>query len=279
MTSEVIVERRSGGYGRGMSGRASPVGGLLRQWRHTRRMSQLALASHAAVSARHLSFVESGRSAPSRDMIITLASALDVPLRDRNQLLLAGGYAPAYRESALTDPAMASVRQALDRVLAHHEPYPAVVMDRHWTVLAMNEPATTMFDFLLQGAPATTEPPNVVRLMFGPLRPYVDNWDEVGPGLVQRVHREAVGGTLDATAEALLAEVLSGSDIPPAWRIPDRTATIVPVIPVRFSRDGVTVNYFSMVSTVGTPQDITAQEIRLECFFPVDDATSAYRWV
>jgi transcriptional regulator with XRE-family HTH domain len=254
------------------------VGGLLRQWRHTRRMSQLALASHAAVSPRHLSFVESGRSTPSRDMIITLASALDVPLRDRNQLLLAGGYAPVYRESALTEPAMAAVRQALDRVLAHHEPYPAVVMDRHWTVLETNGPAAAMFDFLLRDSPPVAGPSNVVRLMFGPLRPYVSNWDQVGPGLVQRIHREAVGGALDPVAEALLAEVLSQPGVPASWRIPDLTAPIVPVIPVMFLKNDVSVSYFSMVTTVGTPHDITAQEIRLESFFPADEPTGAYRW-
>ena len=254
-----------------------PVGRMLAQWRQTRRLSQLALAANARVSARHLSFVESGRAAPSRDMIITLAAALDVPLRDRNQLLLAGGFAPVYRETALAEPGMAPVRDALQRVLRHHEPYPAVVMDRYWNVLTTNDSAAAMFEFLLQGQP---ENANVVRLMFtvDGLRPYVTNFDEVGPALIQRVHREAVGGTVDERTEALLAEVLGQPGIPPGWRRPDHTATIVPVVPVRFARDGVAVSYFSMVTTVGTPQDVTAQEIRLECFFPTDDATVRHRW-
>jgi len=255
----------------------SPVGHLLQQWRQNRRMSQLALASHARVSSRHLSFVESGRSAPSRDMILTLAAALEVPLRDRNQLLLAGGYAPIYRETPLADAAMAPVRAALRRVLDHHEPYPAVVLDRYWNVLATNAPAAAMFGFLLAGGPQP-ERANVVRLVFGPLRPYVSNFDEVGPALIQRVHREAVGGTPDIETERLLAEVLALPGVPASWRRPELTAPIVPLVPLSFARDGVAVSYFSMVSTVGTPQDVTAQEIRLESLFPVDASTEEHRW-
>src|SRR6185369_9882486 len=121
---------------------ASSVGHLLAQWRQNRRLSQLALAGQARVSARHLSFVESGRSQPSREMIMTLAAALDVPLRDRNQLLLAGGFAPLFRETPLAEPSMAPVRTALERALRHHEPFPAVVMDRGWNILATNDAAT-----------------------------------------------------------------------------------------------------------------------------------------
>jgi transcriptional regulator with XRE-family HTH domain len=253
------------------------VGHLLQQWRRTRRLSQLALAGTARVSPRHLSFVESGRAAPSRDMIITLAAALDVPLRDRNQLLLAGGFAPIYHETPLTDPAMAPIHGALRRVLRHHEPFPAVLLDRHWNVLATNGPAAAMFAFLLTGAEAP-QPPNVLRLMFGPLRPYVTNFDDVGPGLVQRVHREAVGGAVDARTGALLAEVLALPGIPAGWRRPDVTAPLTPMVPVRFARDAVSVSYFSMVTTVGTPQDVTAQELRLESFFPVDQVTEHHRW-
>jgi transcriptional regulator with XRE-family HTH domain len=253
------------------------VGDLLQQWRRARRLSQLALAGTANVSPRHLSFVESGRATPSRDMIITLATALDVPLRDRNQLLLAGGFAPIYRETPLADPAMAPIQDALRRMLRHHEPYPAVLLDRHWNVLAGNEPAGAMFAFLLAGA-GDQPPPNVLRLIFGPLRPYVANFHEVGPGLIQRVYREAVGGAVDPPTRALLAEVLARPGIPPAWRRPDLTTPLTPMVPVSFARDGVAVSYFSMVTTVGTPQDVTAQELRLESFFPVDPATERHRW-
>jgi transcriptional regulator with XRE-family HTH domain len=256
---------------------ATAVGEVLRQWRHVRKFSQLALAGHARVSSRHLSFVESGRAAPSRDMILTLAAALDIPLRDRNQLLLAGGYAPIYLETPLSDPAMASVRGALESVLSHHEPHPAVVMDRHWNITDANAPAVAMFTFLLGEPPPAAG--NVLRLMFGPLRPYVANFTEVGPALIQRVHREAVAGVVDAETSSLLSEILALPGIPASWRRPDLTVPIVPVIPVRFARDSVAVNYFSMVTTVGTPADITAQEIRLEAFFPLDAATAEHRWI
>jgi transcriptional regulator with XRE-family HTH domain len=259
-----------------LSGNGS-VGHLLQQWRQVRRLSQLALASNANVSPRHLSFVESGRATPSRDMIITLATALDVPLRDRNQLLLAGGFAPIYRETPLTDPAMAPIHDALHRVLRHHEPYPAVLLDRHWNVLAANDPAAAMFSFLLTGVDAP-QPPNVIRRIFGPLRPYVTNFNDVGPGLIQRVHREAVGGAIDPQTQALLADVLALPGIPAGWRRPDPTTPLTPMVPVNFARDTVTVSYFSMVTTVGTPQDVTAQELRLESFFPVDPATERHRW-
>jgi transcriptional regulator with XRE-family HTH domain len=246
-------------------------------------MSQLTLATEARVTPRHVSFVESGRSRPSRDMGLTLAGTLDVPLRDRNQLLLAAGYAPLYRETDLDEAAMAPVRAAVSRMLAHHEPFPAVVLDRHWNITQANASATAMFAYLL-GGPGPGPGPgdkvsNVVRLMFTALRPRVSNWDEIAPALLQRVHREAVGGVPDDATRALLDEVLNLPDIPDRWRTPDLDAPLVPVVPVHFDRDGVRVRYFSMVTTVGTPQDIAAQEIRLESFFPADAATEAYRWV
>src|SRR5215207_3466510 len=241
---------------------ASPVGALLQHWRRERRMSQLVLSHEAGVTQRHVSFVESGRANPSREMVLTLARALDVPLRERNQMLLAAGYAPHYRETGLDAESMAHVRAALDRVLEHHEPYPAVLMDRHWNLIQANGAATAMFAFLLDEPPAG--PPNVVRLMFTSLRPYVANWQQTGEALVQRVHREAVGGVPDPRTTGLLDEVLALPDVPAAWRTPDFAATPLPVLPVRFAKDGADVSYFSLVTTAGTPQDVTLQEIRLE---------------
>ncbi|WP_206066853.1 helix-turn-helix domain-containing protein [Nonomuraea composti] len=253
---------------------STPLGDLLRHWRRVRRMSQLALAHHAQVSPRHLSFVESGRSTPSREWIMGLAGALQIPLRERNDLLLAAGYAPAYRETSIAEPAMATIRAALERVLTHHEPYPAVVMDRHWNITQANHPAEVMFRYLRATPPATASA-NVIRLMFDPreLRPHVANWDEVAPALIQRVHREAVGGLPDATTRALLEEIL-----PPDRRGPDLRAPLLPVVPVTFAKDGLTVSYFSMITTVGTPQDVTAQELRVESFYPADPETVRHRW-
>jgi transcriptional regulator with XRE-family HTH domain len=255
----------------------SPVGTLLQHWRRERRMSQLALSTEAGVTPRHVSFVESGRANPSREMVLTLARALDVPLRERNQMLLAAGYAPLYRETGLDAEQLAQVRAALDRMLEHHEPFPAVVMDRHWNVLMANGPASAMFAFLL-GDEGGGDPPNVVRLMFGPLRPYVANWEQTGEALVQRVHREAVGGMPDPETLRLLDDVLSLPGVPAEWRRPDFNAGALPILPVEFARGEVAVSYFSMVTTVGTPQDVTLQEIRVEAFFPADERTHAHRW-
>jgi transcriptional regulator with XRE-family HTH domain len=259
--------------------RPSPVGRLLRHWRRVRRMSQLDLAVEARVTPRHVSFVESGRSRPSREMVLVLAAALDVPLRERNQMLLAAGYAPLYRETGVDEPAMSQVRAALERVLRHHEPFPAVVMDQHWDVVMTNAAAAAMFAWLL-GGERSKQPANVLRLMFDPdgLRPFVANWEQVGEALVQRVHREAIGGVPDARTAALLKELLALPGVPERWRAPDFSAAPVPVIPVAFRKDGLDVSYFSMVTTVGTPQDVTAQELRIESFFPADEATEARRW-
>ncbi|HZA41970.1 MAG TPA: helix-turn-helix transcriptional regulator [Actinomycetota bacterium] len=266
---------RSSSSGRRLA--PSPVGVLLQHWRRERRMSQLVLSSEAGVTPRHVSFVESGRSHPSRDMVLTLARALDVPLRERNELLLAAGYAPIYRETGLDDEALSQVRDALDRVLRHHEPYPAVVMNRYWDVMLTNAAADSMFAWLLDGAEGE-QPPNVIRLMFKKIRSFVSNWEQFGEALVQRVHREAIGGVSDPTTAALLDEVLALPGIPPGWRSPDFGATHLPVLPIHFAKDGFEVSYFSMVTTVGTPQDITLQEIRLESFFPADSRTERHRW-
>ncbi len=186
---------------------ASPVGTLMRHWRRERRMSQLVLAAETGTTQRHVSFVESGRSQPSRELVLRLARALDVPLRERNQLLLAAGYAPHYRETGLDAPALAQVHAALQRMLAQQEPYPAVVMDRHWDITDANDAATDLFTRLLDGPPPA--PANVIRLMFGPLRPHVANFDLTGEALIARVHREAVGGIPDPRTIALLDEVLA----------------------------------------------------------------------
>jgi transcriptional regulator with XRE-family HTH domain len=239
-------------------------------------MSQLVLSTEAGVTPRHVSFVESGRAQPSRDMVITLARALDVPLRERNQMLLAAGYAPLYRETGLDEESMSRVRAALERVLAHHAPDPAVVMDRHWNVVSANAAASALFAWLLDGADPG-DPPNVVRLMFTRLHRHVANWDQTGEALIQRVHREAVGGIPDPHTASLLNEVLSLPHVPEAWRRPDFVTTPLPMLPVEFVKDGVALSYFSLVTTVGTPQDVTLQEIRIESFFPADARTESHR--
>jgi transcriptional regulator with XRE-family HTH domain len=258
---------------RTQSGEGS-VGSLIQQWRKTRQLSQLALATQAEISARHLCFVETGRAKPSREMVLLLSHALDVPLRERNALLLAAGFAPMYVESKLDGESLAPVRRALDAILRQQEPFPAVVMNRCWDILHTNRAAAHFFGILL-GDRLSAAPTNVLRLMFHPdwLRPRVANWNAVAESLVRRVYREALGGTPDETTRQLLTEILGYPGVPPAVRQVDARAPLFPVVPVHFTQDGRPFNYFSTVTTLGTPQDITAQEIRIECFFPADPET------
>jgi transcriptional regulator with XRE-family HTH domain len=258
---------------------ASPVGELLRHWRGVRHLSQLALAGEVATTQRHLSFIESGRSQPSRAMLLRLARTLDIPIRERNQLLLAAGFAPLYREAGLESEEATQVRAAVERVLEAHEPYPAVVMDRHWNVLTTNSAAGAFFGWLL-GERELEGPPNVIRLMFDPdgLRPFVHNWEDIAEALIQRVHREAVGGFPDAETVALLDQALGYPGVPSQWRTPDFRNPPLPVVPVDFQKHGLALSYFSTVTTLGTPQDAMLQEIRIESFFPSDDATAAHAW-
>jgi transcriptional regulator with XRE-family HTH domain len=250
------------------------VGTLLQYWRKTRSLSQLALAHDAEVSPRHISFLETGRAKPSREMVMLLSNVLDVPLRERNMLLLAAGFAPVYAETRLDAPELGAVQAALRAILSQQEPFPAVVMNRHWDILQTNEAAQRFFGLLL-GERASAGPANVVRMMFDPngLRPFVSNWEAVAEALIQRVHREAVGGISDPATDQLLEEVLAYPDVPKRLRRLNLGAPSLPVIPVCFRKGEHAFNFFSTVTTLGTPQDVTLQELRIECFFPADAAT------
>ena len=194
-----------------------------------------------------------------------------------NGLLLAAGFAPAFRESTLQDPEVAPVRAAIAAILKQQEPYPAVVMNRQWNIVETNEAASRFFGMLLEDR----KPPdtgNVLRLMFHPegLRPSVENWEAVAHALERRVHRESIGGSLDDAGRRLLSEVLSYPGVPASWRSAgiDPGAPLVPVIPVSFRHGDRSFHFFSAVTVLGTPQDVTLQELRIECFFPLDDGTS-----
>jgi transcriptional regulator with XRE-family HTH domain len=250
------------------------VGVMLRQWRRSRRLSQLALAAEATVSMRHLCFIETGRARPSRTMVLRLAEALDVPLRERNELLLAAGFAPMYRESQLDEPMLSAVQGALDAILAQQEPFPAVVMDRGWNIRQTNDAAARLFGLLTAGYADLPGPANVLRMMLHPdgVRRYVTNWPEVAEALLRRARREAIGGVTDEHARQILAEVLTYAGMPQLGATPDEPP-LLPIVPVRFARDGSQFAYFSTVTTLGTAQDITLQELRIECFHPADGAT------
>jgi transcriptional regulator with XRE-family HTH domain len=255
--------------------KVSPAGVLLRQWRDVRGKTQLDLSFDAGVSQKHISFVEGGRSIPSRQMLLDLAQALDIPLRERNALLVAAGYAPLYSDQALDAPVMSSISKALQRMLRQHEPFPAIVMDRHWNVLMNNDAAPQLFDCFIDMA-ARPKPRNLLHLMFDPagMRPFIANWPDTARGLLARVYREALGHVIDEKTKALLVELSQYPGVKPEWRAPSPN-DVMPMIPLSFVKDGVRLNYFSMITTVGTPQTVTAEELRLECMFPADDATES----
>jgi transcriptional regulator with XRE-family HTH domain len=258
------------------------LGALLRHWRAVRAKSQLDLSLDSGVSQRHISFIEGGRSAPSRQMLLNIAQALDVPLRERNALLLAAGYAPMYPEDTWNAPEMQSVTSAIARMLRQHEPYPAVVMDRYWNVLMANDFAPRFFNCFIDMS-ARQEPRNLLHLMFDPegMRPFIKNWEDVAKSLIQRVYRESVGRVIDDKTQELLSTLLAYPGTKSDWKSPIVLSAVpvnpaVPVIPLSFMKDDKTLNYFSMVTTVGTPQTVAAQELRIESMFPADDATDKY---
>jgi transcriptional regulator with XRE-family HTH domain len=249
---------------------AAMVGPLLRDWRRRRRLSQLDLALEAGISARHLSFVETGRSKPSREMVLHLAEELEVPLRDRNRLLLAAGYAPVYGERGLDAPEMEPVREALDVVLRGHEPYPAAAVDRGWNLVAANRGVA----LLLEGvAPELLEPPaNVLRISLHPdgVAPRIANLGQWRAHLLERLGRQ-VALTADDELGALLEE-LRGYPAPDGGE-PEPGASDI-AVPLRLRHDGGELAFISTVTTFGTAVDITVAELAIESFFPADAATA-----
>jgi transcriptional regulator with XRE-family HTH domain len=252
---------------------ANQAGVILRQWRGSRGKTQLDLSFDSGISQKHISFVESGRSTPSRQTLLDLAQALEIPLREQNTLLLAAGYAPVHSQDPLDAPAMTSITKALKRMLHQHEPFPAIVMDRHWNVLMTNDASPRFFDCFIDMS-ARPEPRNLLHLMFDPegMRPFIANWKTMARSLLARVHREALGRVIDAGTRHLLDELAKYPDVAPEWRNPS-TDDVLPMIPLSFRKGGVTLNYFSMITTVGTPQTVTAEEMRLESMFPADEWT------
>jgi transcriptional regulator with XRE-family HTH domain len=247
-----------------------PVGDQLRDWRQRRRLSQLDLALDAEISTRHLSFVETGRATPSRDLLLHLADQLGVPLRDRNALLLAAGYAPAYAERSLDDPALAAARAAVELVLKAHEPFPALAVDRHWNLVAANGAIGPFLDGV---AAALLAPPvNVLRLSLHPqgLAPRILNHAEWHGHILERL-RQQIAATADAGLIKLHAELSS-------YPVPDAKAATVDyggvVVPLRLRTAAGDLSFFGTVTVFGTPVDVTLSELAIEAFFPADAATA-----
>jgi transcriptional regulator with XRE-family HTH domain len=245
----------------------------LRWWRQHRGLSQLELAGRTGVSQRHLSFLELGRASPSRQMVLRLAEALDVPLRQHNALLLAAGYAPAWSEGELGAPALAQIASAVDYLLTQQEPFPAVAVDRHWNLLKANGAAVRLVEFLVGPLPPGV-PVNLADALVAPdvLRPFLVNWTEVVRYFIRSVEADAAADGSDETT-ALLRRLLAYKGVSAAMRNPVPEQAGGPVLPMHFRKGATTLSLFTTIATLGTPQDVTAQELRVESFFPMDDDT------
>ena len=258
----------------------APVGfgPLLRQWRTTRRMSQQQLAIESEVSTRHISYVENGKSSPSREMVLILASALDLPLRERNSMLSSAGFAPVYRETDLSEPDMRPVRQAFDTILAHHEPYPAVVLNRAWDLVKMNNAFMRLFTFFLEPPVDPIVGQNVMHSLFHPegVRPYVENWEEVAGFLIDRLYRESITELETSESRKLLDALLAYPGVPSGMAEIDLAAAPRVCVTVNLEKNDTRLQLFSTLTTLGTPIDVTAQELRIESYFPADEATGEW---
>jgi transcriptional regulator with XRE-family HTH domain len=258
------------------------VGPLLRRWRESRHLSQLDLALEAEVSARHISFVETGRASPSREMLLTLANVLDVPLRERNLLLLAAGFAPVYRETSLDDPGMSHVRAAVEVILRSNEPRSALAHDRHWNVIMANAAFIGFLSYTLNKVPPgllplrVTHPPrvNLLHLLFDPngFRKVIVNWESVAKSLLNEAYRRLAWARDDALKN-LIAEILAYPGVPARWREPELEAPHELILPMELNLDGNIARMFSTVTAVQTPHDVTLQELHIEAFYPADADT------
>ena len=272
----------------------SDFAAALRYWRGKRGYSQLRLSTEGEISQRHISFLESGRSQPSKELILKLGMVLEIPLRQRNVMLLAAGFAPAYQERKLSDPELDAVRQALDFMLAQQAPYPALVVDRLWNLAMANGPAAGLMRWLL-GLPADAALPtdgsvNVLKLMLDPggVRQYLHNWQDVAADLLHWIQREAMSDGPGSEASALLAELRAlsasaavegsaGSSAGTAADLaPNLDRRALPFLPLVIRKDGVELKLFTTITTLGTPHDVTVHELRLEAFFPADEASAAW---
>ena len=251
----------------------SEFGAILRHWREARRFSQLDLALQADVSSKHVSFLETGRNRPSREMILRLANAMEVPLRDRNLMLSAAGFASAYAESSLEAPEFHQVEEALQRIMDKHEPYPAIVTDGDWNIVRQNHGAAALTELFIVDASALSS--NAFELLFSPngLQPFVEGWEELSSTLLMRLFRESVATPDNEEKRALFRRIEAMPTTPPNWRDLAHRLPAGPTIDLVLAKQDLTCRFFTTVTSFGTPQDITLQELRIESYFPADEVT------
>jgi transcriptional regulator with XRE-family HTH domain len=260
--------------------RTDSFGMLLKQWRDLRSFSQLDLALTSQVSQRHISFLESGRAKPSQEMVLQLATVLEIPLRQQNLMLCAAGFTPIHTETDLSAPEMAPVRKAIDLMLCQHEPYPAFTIDRYWNLLLTNQGATRLLATFITPERLHTlfyrdGKINLMRAIFHPqgLRPFIVNWESCANHLLQRLHRETLIERENEVSHQLLTELMSYPGVEQIWQSSSRTAHHTLLFTIDLQHDDLALQFFSTIATLGTPYDITLQELRIECMFPADEAT------
>jgi transcriptional regulator with XRE-family HTH domain len=270
----LVLRYRVGNYLAGTMKKRMSFASRLRWWRQHRGLSQLELAGRAGISQRHLSFLELGRASASREMVSRLADALNVPLRQHNALLLAAGFAPAWPETELGAPELAQISSAVDYMLAQQEPFPAVAVDRHWNLLKANKGAVRFVEFLV-GQLAAGASVNLADALVAPnvLRPFLVNWAEVVRYFIRSVEADAAADGSEET-NALLHRLLAYKGVRSAIRDGLLEQVSGPVLPMHFRKDGTKLGLFTTIATLGTPRDVTAQELRIESFFPMDDETA-----
>lgn len=252
----------------------APIGTLLREWRALRRMSQMDLALEAGVSTRYLSCIETGKAQASREMVSTLADALGMPLRERNALMLAAGFAPHYSETPLVKPELDRMRDAIELILKHQEPYPAFVINRRWEVVLANDAAVRMNRFLMKGRELRHS--NMLHQVFDPedFRPVIVNWPEVAGRFISLLHEEIVAAPSDPQVRQLLSDILAYPGVPSHWRYRDLESEPSPILNLVFRSDEGEVRFFETITTFAGSKDITLDELRIECSFPADDKTA-----
>ncbi len=254
----------------------SPFGEQLRYWRKSKGFSQLDLALDAGVSSKHISFLETGRNKPSRKMVLLLSSTLELPLRNRNELLLSAGFSENYSRTLIHKKEMESIRNILDMMLAKHEPYPAIVLDWDWNVLMGNRSYNNMLKWMKSLQAGFSSSSNIVELIFDPkgLKPFISNWEEVASSVIQRLHREKMENK--NRHKILLERLLSYPGTPSHWRSLNFKKSSEPIIYVEFKIEEVSLKLFTTLSSFGTPIDVTSEEIVIEQYFPADEITKLF---
>jgi transcriptional regulator with XRE-family HTH domain len=275
---QVSDTRPRGRYVRNVAKRKQKDGlfsAVLKYWRGLRGMSQLDLALAADVSARHISFLETGRAQPSREMVLTLGSTLDVPMREQNTMLRAAGCEDVYAEPGLDGKLAAPISHALELMLSQQEPFPMVVMNRRYDVVRTNHSAQKMLSQIIAEPEALVPPLNAFKVLFDPrlARPFIVDWERVGRAMLSRLHREALHRREDNSLSELVDEILALPDVPAAWRQPDFSADSQAAFSVRMKRDDLELAFLTTLTKFSAPQNITLEELQIESYFPLDEAT------